>query len=271
MAEVKAYQPTITSGRKYKLYLAYLREYIRQGDWHSLLSAFRFLLGGKREAKDRIAKSRLGTFAVRKGTIDFQFINFYYESEIRKYLLSKLSEFDVFVDVGACIGEYSIWLARLGKHSFAFEPVPANYACIKQNIGLNKVEDKLTAYNFGLGAKEAKVPFSIDLRETGSSHFVEGEAQNLPTLEIKTLDNALNPSVISNHQRVIMKLDVEGMEEAVIRGASSFIERMASLEIIYEDKHSGIDEVKQLLQQYASFTFRKIDDHNTLAVKNKPS
>jgi hypothetical protein len=54
----------------------------------------------------------MGKFETRKGILDFQYINYAYEIEIKHFL--EKHPFEVFFDTGACLGEYSIWLGYKG-------------------------------------------------------------------------------------------------------------------------------------------------------------
>src|SRR5690349_18823938 len=54
---------------------------------------------------------------------------------------------DVFVDVGANVGMYSIWAAKTRKtRVFAFEPEAQNYSLLNRNIVLNDLSDRVRAY-----------------------------------------------------------------------------------------------------------------------------
>ena len=57
---------------------------------------------------------------------------------------------EVLYDVGANIGQYSIYAAKRGVKVFAFEPESQNYALLCKNIVLNKLEN-CTAYPLCLG------------------------------------------------------------------------------------------------------------------------
>ena len=60
-------------------YLRYLTDYLKHGDFLSVLSAFKYILTGTSHKKDRIIITSIGMFFRRKNTNDFQFANYYYE------------------------------------------------------------------------------------------------------------------------------------------------------------------------------------------------
>ena len=71
-----------------------------------------------------------------------------------------------FTDVGANIGQYSLYAAFFGHHVFAYEPQPANYQSLLRNIGLNKFFDLITAYPFALAEKQKITSLKIDSNDT---------------------------------------------------------------------------------------------------------
>lgn len=267
MKRDNAYYPSAFAGNKYFQYLRYLMEYARYNDWASIKSSFQLVLNGSTEKRKRVAESRLGKFFIRPGTTDFQFINYAYERKIRNYLKQNLSSFNVFIDVGACIGEYCIWLAKKGKRCYAFEPVPKNFDALKENAALNNVLEYLKAYPYGLGEKDEEVVFEVMETVTGSSHICRDNNKKGEKISIKRLDDLLNINKIQNSTPVIMKMDVEGMEVEVLKGAKDFVNRIQNLRIIYEHSFSGNEKIKAILLSAGNFDFTFLDKYNIMAIK----
>ena len=266
MKKDDAYYPSATNMSKYWKYLGYLVEYLKYGDWKSVKSSLKFVFKGQPESERRYANSRLGKFLIRKGTTDFQFINYAYERQIRNYILKHQDEFDTYIDIGACIGEYCVWIASLGKEVFAFEPVPANYEGLMENVSLNKQEKSITAFNVGLGKHEGMVHFDILSTVTGSSHISKDQDQE-GNVKIEVLDKVLDESIIKDESAVLMKLDVEGMEVDVLTGAKQFLKRIPNLSIIFEHSFAGTEEIKSFLNTTGSYDYKYLDKYNIIAVK----
>lgn len=267
MKKDNAYYPSAFAANKYLQYLRYLIEFAKYNDWASIKSSFRLVLKGTAEKEKRIANSRLGKFLIRQGTTDFQFINYAYERKIRNYLKNNIDSFDSFIDIGACIGEYCIWLAKQDKDCYAFEPVSKNYQALEENIELNSVQSKVKSFNYGLGEKEEEVLFEVMDTVTGSSHISRDNSTQGETIKIKKLDAILSESELSNDKRVILKMDVEGMEVDVLKGGSNLIRRLSDLRIIYEHSFSGADEIKNKLLTLGEFEFKHLDEFNVMATK----
>ncbi len=266
MKKDDAYYPSATRISKYYQYLQYIIEYMKFDDWKSIMSSLKFVLTNEAEHENRYAKSKLGKFLIRKGTTDFQFINYAYEKEIRNYLLKNIDTYDTYVDVGACIGEYCVWLGSLGKKVYAFEPVKANYNGLIENVSINNLDDIINTYNVGLGKEEAMVHFDIYSTVTGSSHISENQT-NKANVKIEVLDKLLDSSQIANDRKIIMKLDVEGMEVDVLRGARNFLQRVAYIGVIYEHSFAGADEIKNFLETTGEYTYQTLDKYNTIAIR----
>ena len=260
----EVYHPSWKNLNKYFIYLDYFWEYVKHNDFKSLKASLRYVLNNKLPQDEYETKSGMGKFSIRKNSTDFQFINYAYEKSIKDYLLKHIDSFDVFIDAGACIGEYCIWLARLGKRCIAIEPV--NFAALQKNISLNNLNDKIQAYNYGVGNVKEKVFFIIPDDVKSSSHIDRNEARE-PNVEIETFDALSKNFNINVNDRIILKLDVEGMEVEAIQGATNFIQSHPNLRIIYEHFPEDGFRNDKALQVVADFNITDIDKVNRIASK----
>ncbi len=258
------YKPSWKSTSKYGKYFLYFTEYLKYGDFKSLGASLRYMFAHKLPRFDYQTSSGMGKFIIRKNSQDFQFINYAYEKAIKDFFVSQIDTFDVFIDVGACIGEYDIWLARQGKRCVAIEPV--SFAGLRRNIELNKVEDKIVTFQCGAGAQKERVYFEILENYLGASHF-DPEADKEPNVDIEKLDDLLKRANLSDSDRIIMKLDIEGMEPQAIEGAKEFIASRKDLRIIYEHFQEDNYRNDKALLAIADFTFQNLDKVNRLAIK----
>lgn len=258
------YRPSLFNPRKYMVYADYFKEYIVCNDFKSLGVSLRYMFRHKLPPKAYYCSSKMGQFLIRAGSTDFQFINFAYERKVKKYILKHLDSFDVFIDIGACIGEYCIWLGRKGKKCIAIEPV--NYEAVKENVALNKLEGNIKVFSCGLGSKKEKVFFNIPPGLASSSYLVR-ETDQAPNVTIETFDGLLDKFDISAEARVLIKIDVEGMETEVIAGAASFIKKFKNITFIYEHFITDNYRNDKALSAIANFKFGDIDAVNRLAVK----
>jgi len=253
--------------KKVITYLRYLIDYMKYADIISIISSINYILFKKTHKADRLVQTSIGIFNCRGGTNDFQFANYYYEWGVKKFILDRIADYDVFIDGGACIGEYSILLAKKGLRCYAFEPVQSSFDALSDNIKLNKLEKQVTIFQYGLGEANEKVGLVYNPVNTGASHIARVEEKPDLQVEIKTFDSILESLDIMKDERILFKLDVEGMEPETIKGASQFITDFPNITFILEDKHSGEDSIKSAFGETAPFSFGIVDEYNIYATK----
>jgi FkbM family methyltransferase len=259
-----AYTPSPFRVRKYGKYLSYYMEFLKRGDFQSVSSAVKYVLFKQLPAKPRIATTPMGTFRFRAGTTDFQFANFSYESGIKQHLMQHIHQIGLFIDIGACIGEYCIWLSRQGVRSIAIEPV--NHQAILDNIALNNLSpEMIQVLNCAVGKENKKVSFFVPEGVSSSSHINVADAGG--NIDCKRLDDIIDISAIDQQKQTVIKMDVEGMEVEALQGASQLIKQVKNLSIIYEYTFCGDQAFRTVLDQYGRFTYRDLDGVNALAVK----
>jgi FkbM family methyltransferase len=257
------------SGRMNKLltYTRYFYDYFTHGELWAIVASARYLFFRTSHNTDRTIHTRTGKFFCRKNTNDFQFANYYYEWEVRKFMLSQSRRPEVFIDCGACIGAYSVLMAKQGARCYAFEPVKENFEAMVNNIKLNNLENKIIAYNFGLGAESGKASFVFNPVNTGASHVTDNLHESDFHIDIRTFDSMVPELGIRETDHVILKLDVEGMETQVLRGAYQFIRNHPNLTIVAEDKFSSQEAIREILYEMAKFRYGKVDENNIFARK----
>ena len=141
---------------------------------------------------------------------------------------------DVLVDVGANVGLYTIWAAcTRGCQVYAFEPESRNFALLNRNIRLNEVQDRVVAWPSALMDEQrfALLHLSSD-RDGSSGHsFGQGVNNRLQPVQLPfrqgsvctTLDRLIADGLIRapNH----LKIDVDGFEGKVVKGAAETLTR----------------------------------------------
>lgn len=149
------------------------------------------------------------------------------------FLLHFLRKEDLFVDVGANIGSYTILAsAQIGCRTIAIEPVPNTFQYLINNIALNKIEGKVTALNLALGSETGKISFTSNLDTM--NHVSNNNLENDIVVNVSKLDNIINDNLPS-----LIKIDVEGFESEVLRGASKTLQNPDLKGIIIELNGSG--------------------------------
>lgn len=144
------------------------------------------------------------------------------------------------LDIGANIGCISQALEYGGHQVVAFEPQPEVFNLLCKNFSG-------TSYNMGLGSKfeTAKMPkFRYDdkVNVGGMSMGTSGPLGTID-VEVRTVDSF-------NFDNVgLMKIDVEGYEEEVLRGAVDTIARCSPILYIEDDRASKSYSLHKLLAE----------------------
>lgn len=151
------------------------------------------------------------------------------------FVLHALRPEDTFADVGANVGSYTILAgSAVGASGYAFEPVPSTYGKLVDNIRLNRMEDRVRAFNVGLAQAEGVIRFTSDL-DTVNHALAENErSANSIEVKVTSLDR-----VISEKQPNLLKIDVEGYETPVLCGAEKTLLNPQLHSIIMELNGSG--------------------------------
>jgi len=153
-----------------------------------------------------------------------------HEFESMAFALHLLRPNTLFLDVGANVGSYSILAASLGAKCVTFEPVPSSYACLLENIHLNCFENLVDARNIAVGDQQGRLRMTSGYG--AMNHVILNEiktGERWVEVETNTLNHlaaSLSPSLI--------KVDVEGYQDPVIRGADEILSKDSVLALILE-------------------------------------
>lgn len=156
---------------------------------------------------------------------------------------------DIVVDVGAAFGFYTIMSStKVGEHGkvVAIEPQPDIFGMLNRNINLNKLANVITL-NYAISSKTS----TLRLYSTYST-IPERAGQSLESyIEVSadTLDNLLGQLDI--HEVNWIKVDVEGAELEVLKGAVGILSKSREISILVE-VHSP-DLVKPILELSKSY------------------
>ncbi len=136
------------------------------------------------------------------------------------FVLHYLRSDDVFYDVGANIGVFTI-LAGVVRDAecVAFEPVPETFSYLEQNIRLNGSPASISILNQGVGRERGTLRFTSN--EGATNHVLAAGEQSSTAIElpVATLDDAVR----SHPSPSVLKVDVEGFEHEVLEGAEDVL------------------------------------------------
>lgn len=183
-----------------------------------------------------------------------------HEFEDMAFVIHFLRPDDLFIDVGANVGSYTLLAGGVvGTKCIAVEPLPATYRYLQKNISLNNLGNNVTLLNLAVGREEGDISFTSELDT--ENHIVsdtESMAIGTTTVTVTTLDK-----IVGDMKPRLIKIDVEGFESNVIAAAehtlsASFLDAIL-LELNGLGKCYGFDETlihkKMLGYGFSPYTY----------------
>ena len=145
-----------------------------------------------------------------------------YEEGTLQVLRRSLPAGGTLVDVGANIGVVTLYASRLvGPDGLvvAFEPVRGTHATLTTNITLNRYAN-IVAEAIAIGSAAGRAVIrDASATDSGASTLVPGAVSGIEeTVEVRALDDYIQEH-LSNRRIDCLKVDVEGWELEVLRGA----------------------------------------------------
>jgi FkbM family methyltransferase len=196
------------------------------------------------------------------------------EDEIIEHFSPK--EGDTVVDVGAHIGRYTIIASkRVGPNGkvIAIEADPSNFEILNRNIQLNKLTNVIPL-NYAVYSKQTKLKLYLPVEESGFTIYntimVNRTASEGKFIEVNsnTLDNLLLQPQQQNetsHANINwVKIDVEGAEFEVLKGATNILSKSNDIALLIEvhNLHGGTNLYREIVEFLNRYNF-KIEFENT--------
>lgn len=207
------------------------------------------------------------TFAYGKsdvGIAEFVLTNGDYEEETRKVVMQTLKPGDVFFDLGANIGYFTVLAAkRVGPTGrvFAFEPTPATRFYLERNAQGNGVSGVVAVEAFAISERQGTAYFEVGNQSECNSIATDTRSA-AETIEVKTIgiDEYCEEKGVARVDMI--KMDIEGQELKAIRSMSATNQRNPQLQIIFEynaevvrRSGEGVAEFFDLLSSYGFSRF----------------
>jgi FkbM family methyltransferase len=146
---------------------------------------------------------------------------------------------DIGLDIGANIGNHSLYFSRIFDEVHCFEPDPSTFYLLQFNVSFRK---KIEAFNIGLGDEKGTFKLSEMPNNMGESLIVTDQSEadagaNCIDVQVDRLDN------LDYHDKKIcfIKMDVEGFEPKVLRGGLNTITKHWPL-IVLEQHETDFKE-----------------------------
>ena len=150
-----------------------------------------------------------------------------YETAESRFIRGVLKESDVFVDVGANVGWFTMLASTIVGESgriYAFEARRPIVDYLQRTVQLNRLEKVITVYAIGLSSEARSEILIWDPASGNGGGASFGRDDASPNMASQTIEVQPLDSLNLGHVDVI-KIDVEGAEPLVLEGAKTTIER----------------------------------------------
>jgi FkbM family methyltransferase len=153
-----------------------------------------------------------------------------------------LAKDDIVFDVGTNIGTIANWFANRTQHVHGFEPHPANLQMTNDQIALRNTKN-ITLSQLALGSEPGTLQLHV---KSFHGHHSLGDTSSSPTVEkidveVDTVDRYCATNEIERID--FLKIDVEGFEEDVLKGAASMLKNQNIGLVLFELRRTILDSI----------------------------
>jgi FkbM family methyltransferase len=141
--------------------------------------------------------------------------NEFYEQAFLDHIRS-LGLRGVYVDAGSCLGTHTVWFALYCDSTYvhAFDPRERCAQWTQMNVDANDLRHKVTVHKLGLSDAKGE-----------ATSLLDGVQEVFPVARLDRVIRAWPQRRGGDRRVVVIKADVEGMEEVVLRGAKGILKR----------------------------------------------
>ena len=196
-----------------------------------------------------------------------------YEKDYLLTLTNWLKEMhnDIFngvaIDVGANIGNHSVFFSKFFKKVYSFEPNPKTFKLLEIN---SKLSNNIYVKKMGLSNKEVISNLLENKSNIGGSKLTNKKSEKTIDIKLTTLDQEIN---IIKEKINLLKIDVEGHELEVIQGSKETITKFRPIIIFEQQLNDFPDNFRKIQKCLADLNYNQfgvIKRKSNLLFLNKP-
>ena len=184
------------------------------------------------------------------------FVTGRWDDDVGRTIRSILKADDVFVDIGANVGYFSLMASKICRKVISFEPNPTCLTQLNRNIEINKAKN-IDIRPIGLADRCGIAEFHVsNASNIGGGSLREGSGEKF-SVQLDTLANQLPDQPIR-----LIKIDIEGAEVVALKGASDILSRPDAPDVICEISENSLQQLGSSKEEL----FRLMSSHG---YKNK--
>jgi FkbM family methyltransferase len=201
--------------------------------------------------------------------------------ELRRITLLRHYHIDLIFDIGANKGQYAMGIIDAGytNRIVSFEPLSAVHQVIGQNS--KKYPNWSVAPRCAVGSKREEIEINISANSVSSTllHMLDSHLDGAPESKIIGKEKVpvfpldeIGAEYVKDSQHIFLKIDVQGFEQEVLKGATQLIDKAKGIEMeislvaLYEGQNWLLPQVLEYMES-KGFQLRSImpafTDHKT--------
>lgn len=144
---------------------------------------------------------------------------------------------DVFLDVGANMGYYTVKIGQLvgpAGRVYSFEPNPQLFPFLRENITINGMDPWVTAFPLAAGAEAGWSTLTFTHRNMGGGWMAPPGAQNVGQEGQVVAITRVDDAIVDPRPVDLIKMDVEGFEPQALAGMTALLERSPNAALVLE-------------------------------------
>lgn len=163
------------------------------------------------------------------------------------HLMRILRADDVLLEAGANIGYYTLLCARICRKVYSVEPHPENFERLKSHVTLNKINN-VELKNLAFGPDNNDLTLSCSILSNWHSCLPDDiQAGETITVEGTTIDTFVR----AHEQPTYLRMDIEGFEVEVLKGAMSTLPKLRGLFVELHGPKLPTAHIRSMLDQIA--------------------
>lgn len=192
-----------------------------------------------------------------------------YDKKIRDFIKPFINGNEIFIDIGANIGFYTLYFSSLlprGK-IFAYEANYKNYIKLKKNIKLNNFKN-INSYNLGISSYNGFANLVDTSKYNEGGHYINTDKNQIKDKKVKKIKvYKLDKLLKEKKKKIFIKIDVEGHERHVLNGMKKILLFNKCILMIETGQGNDLIYIKKFLKKY-NYSEKKHFGINRVFIKN---
>ncbi len=206
--------------------------------------------------------SPAGIYDLRPGTIDAWTVHPCHEMATHQEIAQVAGKGGIMIDVGGYCGGFSLRYRHVFDRIYIFEPFLQNFEAILRNIDLCKAAPKVTVLQAAVAATAGTLPLYLNTEDTHS--LIADGRETYELVDVVSLDGYLESVGADLCCVRVLKIDVEGAEIEVLKGAITLLDRGRPMVVAEANSAEHEQRLNSFMSERGYFLHRRADNRNLI-------